>query len=387
METFEQLLHDIERIARHHNELSVAKGERFNIFSILQVEHYEVSTHSRVLAELLDPKGRHELGDTFLKLFLEEFGVKQLDTKTAWVETEYYIGPVTETTGGRIDIFISDKADHRLFIENKIYAEEQENQLLRYSNFDPSAALFYLTLDGKPSSEESLSKDKYRPISYQCDVVLWLVKCRNAAANAPMVRETITQYINLIKKLTNQDANSKMKEEIIAAFTRNREMLSACFTLRDSMGDIYSAILQKLKGELEVLAAAKHCKLDFQPDFLNTNSAFYFSNEELTTLNLKIGFTFGAGSATGFEFGFCNLELPENGTLSSQVQEIKSRFEQEFDSSQLTDWWPCYARWRQWENWDSEIFQRILFTSEFPQDVEIKLEAMLGIVRSVMANP
>jgi len=40
-----------------------------------------------------------------------------------------------KTKGGRIDIYIESNNKY-IFIENKIYAEDQENQLLRYRNYN-----------------------------------------------------------------------------------------------------------------------------------------------------------------------------------------------------------------------------------------------------------
>ena len=44
---------------RHADALNQATGEHFNIFQILRIGHLEVKTHSPILAELLNPKGRH----------------------------------------------------------------------------------------------------------------------------------------------------------------------------------------------------------------------------------------------------------------------------------------------------------------------------------------
>ncbi|WP_221403645.1 PD-(D/E)XK nuclease family protein [Riemerella columbipharyngis] len=45
-------------------------GYRFNIFSLLRVNHYE-NTHSRIIAEFLNPTGTHGLQSKFLEYFVE----------------------------------------------------------------------------------------------------------------------------------------------------------------------------------------------------------------------------------------------------------------------------------------------------------------------------
>ena len=46
------------------------KGENYNLFSILNIERYELK-HSALIANLLDPKGSHGCGDAFLRAFFE----------------------------------------------------------------------------------------------------------------------------------------------------------------------------------------------------------------------------------------------------------------------------------------------------------------------------
>jgi hypothetical protein len=63
----DHILSDIQIIAESYERVSEAKGEKFNIFSILQMESNEVATHSRFISELLNPEGRHGQKDSFLK--------------------------------------------------------------------------------------------------------------------------------------------------------------------------------------------------------------------------------------------------------------------------------------------------------------------------------
>ena len=89
-------------------------GDFFNIFSILRVERNEVYTHSAILCELLNPKGSHGMGDTFLRLFLNEMPVRDLqeidkiNLQQAKISKEKDIGRINikEETGGQIDILI-----------------------------------------------------------------------------------------------------------------------------------------------------------------------------------------------------------------------------------------------------------------------------------------
>ena len=110
-----------------------ATGGRFNMFQICGVNHYE-NTHSAILAEFLNPKGTHGLRSQLLECFIETLGVSfavtGFDCKQIRVFTEY------ATPEGRMDILMEDQHNRKaIIIENKIYANDQWKQLLRYNSY------------------------------------------------------------------------------------------------------------------------------------------------------------------------------------------------------------------------------------------------------------
>jgi len=140
------------------------------------------------------------------------------------VLTEYSIGKVeiNDITGGRIDLLLIDKLNNtEIIIENKIYANDQNNQLERYCAYASSrgnkSKVFYLTLDGsKSDSAGKYEADKdYYCLSYSTDILDWLVKCHGEVSDYPIIRETIKQYIISIKKLTGQLTNNAMEIELM----------------------------------------------------------------------------------------------------------------------------------------------------------------------------
>lgn len=210
-------------IVKKHEEEMDKDGSRFNIFSILNVSSNEVRLHSNFIAELLNRKGTHSFSNSFCKLFIKE--LIQLDNSKVLinfnfdnyiVEVEKSTGLINQdyTSGGRIDIVITDNIKNRIIIENKIFAGDQENQLLRYYNFDKNALLLYLTLKGNFPSEWStngkLQNNKdYYCISYQNLISKWLLKCIELSKEKPKVKETISQYLHIIKNYTEQNESKK----------------------------------------------------------------------------------------------------------------------------------------------------------------------------------
>ena len=136
------MLGQASSLSRTQQKLALLSGENFNVFRILGLESSEVRMHSAFLGELLNPAGSHGLGATFLGLFLETMnqklsheteGFPKFNTAAARLTVEHDIGRVAADyqTGGRIDIYLESDGEY-IFIENKIYAGDQQNQLGRY---------------------------------------------------------------------------------------------------------------------------------------------------------------------------------------------------------------------------------------------------------------
>lgn len=246
LKKIETTFQEIKPILQENKELKLEKernGEFFNLFSILKVERDEVHTHSAFLAEVLNPKGSHGNKGKFLKLFIQQMHINNIEkevlkSETAIVTTEEYIGKknVKNETGGDIDILIKfEKPNYLIIIENKIDAGDQEAQLARYHNYakkyENSFTLFYLTKDGHEPSEWSIGKHNeehyWTCISYKNDIKRWLEKCLPVCSKQEIVNSSIKQYITLINKLTGQELNVTMKKEILDIMLKyNDEMLA-----------------------------------------------------------------------------------------------------------------------------------------------------------------
>lgn len=248
----------------HHAEQERLKKEKeegkcFNVFSALNMCSDEVRLHSRLLATLLNPKANHGLENEFLKSFLIALGLPE-DYITYCKEqiVERPIGEVTETTGGRIDIILEDRG-HAVIIENKIYAGDQPNQLLRYHNYGVKTfgknnfKLVYLTLYGSDPSASSLGGAHFIfiKLSYAQDILKLLEKLVKTQPQKP-VHSTVEDYITIIKQLTHQDMDTKYQQSIIeeAIKSDNIDVTSELLLLQKQIGDKLRSdyIIKPLKG-------------------------------------------------------------------------------------------------------------------------------------------
>ena len=222
MNSLIQLFHEIHLLLEKHEQIRKEKGDNYNLFQVINMTSDETRVHSAMIADLLNPKGKHQMGDVFLRLFIHCLKTQQLNHELSFtynkakVECEKYIGPKMEKSGGRLDIYLTDGVNH-IIIENKIYAADQKNQLLRYHNFlkhypDNHTLLLYLSLDGEVHDMDKTTngeKVKFITISYTDFILNWLTECRYMAIDRPLIREGITHYRNLIKILTHQMDNEK----------------------------------------------------------------------------------------------------------------------------------------------------------------------------------
>lgn len=356
-----QHLLSLARTIRHYEEaLTRANGERFNLFEILHVGHYEVRTHSPILAELLNPRGSHGQGEVFLQHFLDELklDIQDFHAKSAQVMVEVSIGKY-----GRLDIEMTDENHRYIFIENKIYAGLRKLQLEDYHLYNPQAVLLFLTLyDEEPAAEiKNAIGEKLRPISYKTHIVRWLKSCRKEAATVPIVREAITQYLHLIERLTQQNTNARMNQEIINAVTLDTtgETYLAYASLRDENWNIRKEIIGKLNKQLQAIGQELDLKVEEEFSGIGEpDEGFLFTTPRLKEQNLKFGFRCTAPHYHDFCFGFNYIGPELKSSLTSKIQQL---FKEKFEATPPNDYWPASA-WGddQHRNWSDPIFADII---------------------------
>jgi len=224
MNEYKILLENIKLISLKYQDSK--EKEKFNIFSILRDETDEVNLHSKFIYFLINPKGTHGQGDLFLKLFLNQvFNDDQISKPSVYREHK------------NIDILIEDE-NKSIILENKINAGDQHKQLERYFDVVNSTSnkiqVLYLTKTGSEPSDNSIGKLKtlknpkfeyekdFYLISYSVTILNWLTDCIKEVATIPIIRETLVQYQNLIKKLTEQSITMEERLEILG-FLRSGE--------------------------------------------------------------------------------------------------------------------------------------------------------------------
>ena len=258
----------------------------FNLLTTVRKYHDEVYLHSAMIGALLNPLGLHYQKTLFLELFLKEIGLSEwgLNLDNISVYVEYH----------DIDLYITDGVKH-VIIENKIWAADQECQIIRYINIilqenfeafkkikeneiisEDLMRVVYLTAQSKKIPDEHTVKNgyisfcggdkklekcsqkdrmktlikgglknykaKYQRNTY-IDVLKWLEKSKEQISNITNLNEAIQQYIDVVKMVnkTYEGNVMSLKEYII-----NNEVN---FTLLKNIANEYQVMIQKTKDD------------------------------------------------------------------------------------------------------------------------------------------
>ena len=250
---FTHSFHRLAEIVDDSKESANRLGERFNIFSILGVHRDENRTHSRYLAELLSPTGKHGEGSRFLDAFVKD--VLKLSSSMS--------GPIKVTRElatedqRRVDIVV-DSSGLIIGIEVKIDAGDQDAQLHDYyrelnhrARGEKAAVLVYLTLDGKPPSAQSLSelkKESVHCLSFADDIRRWIDVCANISDHKPELSHALIQYKRLIENLTG--AGTSMTSLIADNLANNPDDLKTALDVEKALPKAKATIMLRFWEEL-----------------------------------------------------------------------------------------------------------------------------------------
>ncbi len=261
VQNISNILNQTKVLLKHQDEIRKIKGEDFNIFSILKMERLEVRTHSAFIATLLNPVGNHHKGDTFLKLFLQECNINDVDLSYPSVSIEYPIDQTDESGDirGRIDILIKYKNGRTIIIENKIDAGDQNGQLKKYNKYGNGInSIYYLNLFGTNPSENSIGDlvigTHIFVISYKNEIINWLSSCLKESTEQPILRETIKQYIILLKKITNtmdDKGDFELKKLMLQHFKEAEYIANNFVAMKELIGEeVRAGVMDSIKSEM-----------------------------------------------------------------------------------------------------------------------------------------
>ena len=250
-----KLLNNVAELSKAREVIYRVTGEKFNIFSILNIGEREFFI-CKVLEELLSPSGSHCQGILFLRPFVKNvLGLNIPDTELAGAKVyrEYY------TSQGRYIDIVIETVNYFIAIEVKITAKDLNRQCIDYYEEakhrcadENNAKIIYITPDGrKPSSESACGKEIC--VSFGKDIHEWLSSCLNfkEIEYAASVREIIRQFLMTIENFTGRAKESNTNMEVKELILSSPENLRAAFELQS--GFVYEIIEDMRKKFLEAV--------------------------------------------------------------------------------------------------------------------------------------
>jgi hypothetical protein len=168
-----------------------------------------------IMADLLDPEGRHGQDRVFLESFLKGVQLPELVAEgVKSISRERFTN-----NGRRIDLLIEFESGRALAIENKPFAKDQLKQISDYCDelaqkFAPGYTLFYLTPSGQSPPSDSIEAGKrdsllrqrtLRCISYRMEIVNWLESCVREC-KAEKVRWLLRDFAEYVAEFVDDTA-------------------------------------------------------------------------------------------------------------------------------------------------------------------------------------
>ena len=355
-----------------------------NLFSILGMEHKEVSAHSAFLYYIFNPFYKHEgdgkieVDDKNIRLLFDH--LKSKNQRVDYPDNPKYINISREVSFayGRLDFLIvysDDKGEKEdaIIIELKIWAGEQQNQLERYKKYLTNNGfnkdnIFFLT----PSQRDYTTTDYAVNITLKDDIIPVLISiCEELRKDSPRYVNVIKQYIETVNRIIGEDNMEgkyrdiiKSTKDIIAADSiirfREEALTEMLFNFFDKIKEKFA---QRLKDEYNNAFESGSCKFLPYRDTVDYLRSYYVSGKscypaimlKLKKEWLKQEFTKlldNNGDSDYYPCFYVEIDYnmyagitikkgdgePEYYDISS----IKNRIKEDFETNNTTNWWADY---------------------------------------------
>lgn len=341
-----------ERELRKEQERLHAPDFRF-YNSIYQDEN----SISRCIKTLLDVKGKHGQGTLYMDLFLNILLPEQYArVDRADVEASTVVVEKPTTAGRRIDIYIELGDFGVIAIENKPWADDQENQLKDYADYARAHCgkggwlLVYLC-NWQPSeySIDSATLEDYERggnflrLDFN-KLIGWLDECE--AQTQPLnIKIFIKELIFLIRERVNREVVRNGMSETVSFIESNNENLEMAFSVSESVAQLKLKLLEQFKKKLAEALDSEGMRLSWNvSDDLNSR----YNN-----FNIELNVTKDDAFTLYFEFYYKGLEglwwgiRRKSAEFYSETRwaAIKARMDSGFGNSQKSEAWLPWWEW------------------------------------------
>lgn len=374
MEQVQNLLNEVNsKIQSLETAKSLYSEQLAPDFQVFDFVNTSENGLSWIIANLLNPKGTHGQKTLFLEQFIR-ICLPKIQNNTVW---QNYLENLTQTeveteattwanqAYRRMDIYLSARINSETFgicIENKPYANDQENQLADYflelENRKLSQKhLVYLCEYGEPS-DYSVTKDileswiKNQLISFvtYSQLVVWLTECKKDCQNHS-VTEFLNQFIKFIRKQFMGVEDMNEENTVVEILLKDLNNLESAIKIYNAVSEAKNQLMHDLTQQLKAKIQTKPYELSymnlgsqsyagFGVIFPDTGIEFCFEFQSRDFNNLCIGYTAIDRKFTKGEKEFNETAQQIRETLSTKRAKTS----------------PAWLGWYDYEycNWDSD---------------------------------
>lgn len=340
----QKLQHLLNEVIKKTDALKTAQAlysrqlaPKFNTFDYINTNELGLS---QILADLLNPKGRHGQEEEFLKLFIDHC-LPNITENSKWLSFIEYLEQtkvvIEETTWAsstrrRMDIYLECEADsisYGICIENKPYASDQYEQLKDYAKeLDKRKLdhwhLIYLNEHSDTPSKHSIENnelesliedDKFSALKFS-GLIDWLQACQVECQNHS-VTEFLAQLIKFIQKQFMGIEDMNMENAVLEVMLQNDESIEASIQIANNVDDMKSQLIQKLIQDVKAEFLKNYDKRSYQLDISNLGDGKNYEQVNLISPSFNNGYIC-------FEFQSANFDRPCLGFKFNTRAEVNS---------------------------------------------------------------
>lgn len=340
----EELQNLLNEVTKNTDALKTAQSlysrqlaPKFNTFDFINTDELGLS---KILADLLNPKGSHGQKEDFLRLFIEHC-LPNVTENLTWLpfmeslqQTKVFVEEITWKSGTRrrMDIYLECKADDKSYgicIENKPYASDQFEQLkdyaeeLRRRNLT-HWHLVYLNEHADTPSEYSIkpvdlealiAENQFSALKFS-GLIDWFKACQAECQNNS-VTEFLAQLIKFIQKQFMGIEDMSMKDMVLELMQQNDENIEASIQISNNVEAMKNQLVQKLIQDIQTEFSKKYSEKPYRLDITNIGEGKNYEQINLISSNFNNGYIC-------FEFQSANFNYPCLGFKFNSRDEVKS---------------------------------------------------------------
>lgn len=319
----------------------------FNLFYYLRTDEVGLS---RVLADLLDPNGRHGQGYLFLDALSRAVGQEWVACRCDWRVT------LERQANGqrRIDIFMESKAGI-IGIENKPWASDQINQLSDYANvlsrWSAGRNFLLIYFGNYDPSGESINVEKREELRKSGNYIrltfhglaTWLDECASKT-KAIVVRVFVEDLAKFVRGNINGELEMSEENEIITEICKSPENIESAFNMVNAMSALKKSLLEKFRSDLDSKLKEKGFHLVWDDGMTNNWRSCVGFGVKFSEQDLYLRIEFEGSGLYNAIWGIRRVDENVNkdmvlwGAIKNKMDDI---FGEGWRSS---DWWPCWRR-------------------------------------------